>query len=636
MTLEQAFLLALIVAALVLFASEKLRADVVAIGVSLTLVLSGILTAEQGVAGFSSPAVITVIGMFILSAGLVRTGVADRLGDLLLASGVQSMVPLLLLSMLLCGLMSAFMNNIAAVAILLPTMFAICERKRISPSKLLIPVAFGSLLGGLTTLVGTPPNLLASQALANAGYDGFRMFDFAPTGLAVLGAGLLYMALLGHRLIPVRMEAGRRDSLESLRRYITEVLVPPGSGLVGKSMSQARLREDFGLAVLRMHRRYRQDRNEGPNDRPWLALGRYGHDEGNGSYSFVPWPETVLQAGDHLILEGDPDVLLKRQGKGFLELVGSEENPPLADPGVPVEVGEVALAPNSHALGSTVQEVDFQERYGVQVLAVRRSGQQIADRVHGLRLETGDVLLVRGTQEAMAALAHNPDFLVVRQLKTADRDHRRLPVALAIMLLVVGSAVSGWMHISTAALLGALLMTLSGCVPVRELYSQIDWRVIFLIACMMPLGTAMDASHTGLAAVLADGLLWLVGGSGHPLLVLVLLMVLTAALTQVMSNAACVVLVAPIAIAVAQGMGILPQAFVMAVAIAASTAFLTPIGHQANLLVYGVGNYRFGDFFRVGGVLTLLIIIVSAIVVPLVWPMTVEGLGALPPTRPAS
>jgi di/tricarboxylate transporter len=615
--MDKFYLLGLILVALVLFASEKVRADMVAIGVTLTLVISGILTVEEGFTGFSSPAVITVLAMFVLSAALVRTGVADSLANAILATGTRSLPLLTLMIMLLVGTMSAFMNNIAAVAILMPMVFALAGRTGQPVSKLLIPLSFGSLMGGLTTLVGTPPNLLAANALEQAGYVGFAMFDFLPTGLAVMAVGLAYMLLVGGRTIPEREPAGRAGAEQPLRRYVTEVEVPETSSLVGKTVSEAKFRDRLGLVVGRLHRRYRKDADEGPLDRPWLAHGRYGREEDADTYSFVPWPETVIVAGDHLQLEGNPALLLQKQGPKFLELVGSQMSESQPDEGMG-QLGEVAIAPTSGAVGHSLEDAAFNARYGISVIAVRRSGREVTERLNTLRLEPGDVLLIRGSSEALAELAHNADFLVVNRLEHAERDRRRAKYAVAIMGLTVLAAATGTLHISVAAMTGLLLMVASGCMPLREVYSHIDWRVIFMIACMIPLGIAMDDHHTGAAMWLAQTTLMLTG-EGNPTLVLAVLMLLTIGLTQVMSNAACVVLVAPIAIAIAQGMGIAPHAFIMGVAIAASTAFLTPIGHQANLLVYGVGNYRFADFTRVGGPLTLLIMAVSLFVVPLVW-----------------
>lgn len=613
--MEKLLLLGLLVVALALFASERIRADLVALGLLLALMLTELITVQEGFSGFASPAVITVVCMFILSGGLVRTGVADELAGWVVARGLRGTLGLTLVLMLLVGAMSSFMNNIAAVTILIPSVFAIAQRTGVAVTKLLIPLAFGSLLGGLTTLVGTPPNLLASEALSNAGYAPFKMFDYLPTGLAVFITGLAYFLLIGSRLVPVRTPAALPDEGAAMRHYVTEAVVPKGSALIGKSVDQARLRETLGVSVLRVHRRYADERGETAADRPWLRYGRYGRDEGPGGYSFMPWPEAAFELEDHLQLEGDPSQLLQKQGRGLLEI-------PEIDPaarGDALLIGEVALAPGSGSLGCSIGEVNFPARYGVGVLGLRRNGRQEDERINQLRLEVGDVLLVRGTQAAFNELGHNPDFLVVNRLTGPARDHRRRWLALAVMAFTVLTAASGLLHISVAALAGVLLMVGSGCMPVRDMYTQVDWRVVFMIAALMPLSIAMDGNHSGAAGFLADLMVAAVGPDS-PYLAMLLLIALTVGLTQLMSNAACVVLVAPIAIRIAEGMGIEPHGFAMAVAIAASTAFITPIGHQANLLIYGVGNYRFNDFVKVGGPLSLLVVITTLAVVPLVWP----------------
>ncbi len=612
-------LLGLLLAALALFASERVRADLVALGLLLALMLTGILGVEEGFSGFASPAVITVVCMFVLSGALVRTGVADEIAAWVLARGVRHPIGLTVIVMLLSGAMSSFMNNIAAVAILMPSVFAIAHRSGTPVTKLLIPLAFGSLLGGLTTLVGTPPNLLASEALARAGHAPFRMFEFVPTGLAVLATGLLYFVVIGSRLVPVRTPASTPDESNGLRHYVTEASVPRGSALIGKSLDAARLKETLGLSVLRVHRRFEVERGESAHDRPWLRYGRYGRDEGDGSYSFVPWPEAVFREDDHLQVEGDPSALLQKQGRGMLEIVDPERTAEALSSSGEQLIGEVALAPGSRSLGVSIGEADFPARYGVAVLGLRRNGRQQDERLNQLRLEPGDVLLVRGSSAALNELGHNPDFLVVNRLSSGSRDHSRRWLAVGIMLATVLAAAAGLVHISVAALAGVLAMVATGCMPVRDMYAQVDWRVIFMIASLMPLSLAMDAQHTGAAAFVAEGLMFFTGHDS-PYAAMLLLILLTAGLTQLMSNAACVVLVAPIAIQLAHDMGIDPHAFVMAIAIAASTAFITPIGHQANLLVYGVGNYRFGDFIRVGGPLTAAIVVVMMLVVPWVWP----------------
>jgi di/tricarboxylate transporter len=593
--MEHALILGLIAAALILFAFEVIRPDLVAMGVTLVLLLTATVTVEEGFSGFSNAAVITVVCMFILSSGMVRTGVADFLAGLILRMGGTHPVFLTLAVMSVVGLLSAFMNNIGAVAVLLPSMFMIAQKSKYPATKLLMPLSFGSLLGGLTTLIGTPPNLLCSMALEDAGFAGFRMFDFLPTGLAVMGAGGLYMALLGRFLIPVRKESGSLTQQYHLKDYLTEVVIPEKSPLVGKRLSESALRQDFGLTVLRINR--------------------------PGTATFVPFPSTVLEAGDRLIVEGDVEPVLKQKDGKALNLYADTKFDSDLLSGDDVQLAEIAVAPNSFLLRRTINQGHLRRRHNVLVLALRRRGRMVHDRFTSIPLAVGDVLLVQGSPEAISEMARSSDFLVANRLEKATRETRKAPLVLAIMGIAITSAATGLLHISVAALLGVLLMAITGCVRVQDMYYDVEWRVIFMIALMMPLGIAIDDQHTGTARWLAGHLVHWTGGYG-PLVVMAGLFLFTTLITEVMSNAAAAVLLAPIGIAIAVGLGLEPHPFLMSIAIGASTTFLTPIGHQNNVLIYGVGNYRFSDFPRVGLPLNVLIFIVTLLVVPVVWPFT--------------
>lgn len=594
--MEHYLVIGLIVGALLLFAWEVVRPDVVAVGVTLTLLLTGLVSIDEGFSGFSNPAVITVICMFILSSGLVRTGVADYVAGLITRMGGGHPGWLTVAVMLVVGVMSAFMNNIGAVAVLLPAMFVIAQGSGYPVTKILIPLSFGSLLGGLTTLIGTPPNLLCSMALETAGFEGFRMFDFLPTGLAVMATGLLYMALVGRFLIPVR-KAESLTQQYHLQGYLTEVTLRKDSPLEGKSLSESGFRKETGLTVLRIRR------SDGPD------------------LSFVPSPSTVLRTGDRLIVEGNIERLLKRKTDGPLKIYAETKFDDDSLTGEDVQLAEVAVAPNSMLLGRSINQGHLRNRFNILVLALRRRGHILQEQFTSVPLAVGDVLLVQGSSEAIGEMARDPDFLIANRLEHEERNSRQAPLALGIMALTIGSAATGILHISVAGLMGVLLMAVTGCVRVQDMYHDVEWRVIFLIACMMPLGIAMDDDHTGTARWLAEHVVELTGGYG-PQVVMASLFIFTTLITEVMSNAAAAVLLAPIGVAIAVGLGLEPYPFLMAIAMGASTTFLTPIGHQANVLVYGVGNYRFIDFPRVGLILNILIFTVSMVVVPIVWPFT--------------
>jgi di/tricarboxylate transporter len=595
--MEHYVILGLIVAVLGLFAWEIVRPDIVAIGVTLTLLLTGMVSIDEGFSGFSNPAVITVICMFILSSGLIRTGVADYLAVQITRMGGGRPVFLTLTVMGTVGLMSAFMNNIGAVAILLPSMFVIARKSNYPATKLLIPLSFGSLLGGLTTLIGTPPNLLCSMALEDAGFRGFRMFDFLPTGLAVTVAGALYMAFVGRHLLPSREPTESLTQQYHLEDYLTEVVIPEGSFLAGKSLAESNFRVKTGLSVLRI--RHVSQPEE----------------------IVMPEPGTILEVGDRLIVEGNLEELIRRKAGGPLKIYARTKFDDTSLAGENVELAEVTVAPQSELLGKSINQGHLRQRFNVLVVALRRRGRTLQDQFTSVPLAVGDVLLVQGPPEAISDMARSSEFLVAKRLDHEPRDTKRAALALGIMAVAIVSAATELLHISVAGLLGVLLMTLTGCVKVQDMYHAVEWRVIFLIACMMPLGIAMNDHHTGTARWLAEHVVHLTGDYG-PLVVMAGMFLFATLITEVMSNAAAAVLLAPIGVAIAVGLGLEPYPFLMAIAMGASTTFLTPIGHQANVLAYGVGNYRFVDFPRAGAPLNVLIFIIAMTVIPIVWPFT--------------
>jgi di/tricarboxylate transporter len=598
--MEHLFILGLILAALLLFAFEVTRPDVIAIGVTLVLLLTDTVSIAEGFSGFSNPAVITVIAMFILSAGLVKTGVADWIARKVVRVGGSNPVVLTLVVMGTVGVMSAFMNNIGAVAVLLPAMFLVAKKADYPPTKLLIPLSFGSLMGGLTTLIGTPPNLLVSIALEDHGWEGFRMFDFLPTGLAVMAVGALYMALVGRHLIAERHITSDLTVTYNLEEYLTELIVPEGSEFADMTLAESDLRSKLGLTVLRIQRK-------SGDDRVFLS----------------PDPALRLRVGDRLIVEGDISDLV---GQSSRPLDIYAETKVTADQltSDDVHLAEAAIAPGSRLIGTTIDRGWIRTRYDVIVLAHRRRGQTLRDRFISIPLEVGDVLLVQGPERAMRAMAASNDFLMVSRLESNRRTPRKAPWALASMGVAIVAAATGLLHISVAGMLGVVLMIVTGAIKPEDMYREVEWRAIFLIAFMMPLGIAMDDSHSGTARWLAENLVDVAGDYG-PYVLLAGLVIITTMITEVMSNAAAAVLLAPIGIAIAVGMGFEPYPFLMAIAIGASTTFLTPIGHQANVLVYGVGNYRFTDFTKVGSPLNLIIFVLTVYLVPVIWPFTPIG-----------
>jgi di/tricarboxylate transporter len=592
MTGEIALVLLILGVAIVLFASERLRVDLVAMMVLLTLLFTGILTPEEAFSGFSSPAVITVWAIYIVSAGLMVTGVADAIGwRIMSVSGFEEW-RLIAVIMLTVGVMSAFMNNIGATAVLLPAVVAIGRRAKIPSSKLLIPLAFGSLLGGVTTLIGTPPNLLVSNALADAGFEPFQLFDYTPMGLIIMGTSIFYMVLIGRHLLPRRVEED--DGLLKeyhLRDYLTELKVLEDSPLIGKTLTETHLGESFGLNIVGIIR----------NNQVRLGL----------------MPNVHVRTDDLMLVRGSIDNILEsRRELG----VAIDPHFRLSDTDLmspEATITEIVVSQKADFHDRTLEEIEFRTRYNLTVLAIWRQEAPILKRIGRVKLQLGDTLLVHGRRDHIMALKRDPSFLVLGDIDVQQHRVRKAPWALIVFGLMIGLVATGTAQISSAAVLAAMLMVLIGVLKMDEAYRSIEWQSVFLIAGMLPMGVAME--KTGTAQFLSDQIINLVGDYG-PQAIMIGLFVLTTIITEFMSNAAAAVLIAPIAISAAAQLNLEPYAFVMGVGIAASNSFLFPIGHQASVLVYGPGNYRFFDYAKVGLPLTLLIWLLLIFFLPVFWP----------------
>jgi di/tricarboxylate transporter len=602
MTGEIALMLGILGVAILFFVSDWLRVDVVALLVLLALILTGLVTPGEAFSGFSSPAVITVWAIFIVSGGLFHTGVATQLGDRLLRLVGSSQSRLTGLLMATVGLMSGVMNNVGATAVLMPAVVSISRRTRINASRLLLPLAYGSLLGGLTTLIGTPPNILVSDALSTAGLEPFSLFDFAPVGLAALVVGVAYMTLFGRRLLPDRTPAERLGAavgpdvdlidLYKLGESLFRVRIPIGSPLIGQTLAESGLRQDFELSVIGLERQ----------GETRLAVNR----------------DTVLRRGDILLVEGLMDHLVWADETGYFDLqpgVGVDDRDLQSEA---VGMAEVLLSPHSRLVGKTLTDIHFRDKYHLTVLAILRDGRPKRTGLAELPLRFGDTLLVQGRRQDIRLLQGEPDYVVLGDVDEAlPIRARKAPLAAGLVLVMLVPVVAGWLPISAAALLAGLLMVLTGCQTMDEAYNSIEWKAVFLVAGTLPLGIALE--NTGTAWFLAGLMVDAVGGLG-PMALLAGFYIFTNLLTQFMSNAASTVLIAPIAIGVAQQVGGDPRALLMAVAVAASSGFLTPVAHQSNVLVMGPGGYRFGDYFKAGLPLDLLTFAVVMLVLPLVWP----------------
>ena len=779
MTFEIGLVLSLLAGAVALFIIEKPRADVVSLLLLGSLVVTGLLEPTEALSGFSSPAVVTVWAVFILSGGLSKTGVANLLGDQVLRLAGTGEVRLMVLIMLVSGVLSAFMNNVGTTALLLPVVMDLARRTGTAPSKLLIPLSFSSLLGGMQTLIGTPPNILIAEAVRTRELGDLGMFAFTPVGTTVLLSGVLFMVLIGRHLLPDRDLAKAAESggdlteIFQLHKRLLMLLLPENSPLDGRTVAECRIRQALGLTVIGIVRGERTRLAPAPNDllqsgdrllvegrprrfeelrkSPVLTVGpsqlmlervsssevdlvvmkvvpesvligrtlrevgfrqRFGgavvvavrrrgellrtqfderalqvddvlllqasaeeveqlareggleqlsREQGDiqdldsqllrlrvpegsvlvgkplsesrlaeafglmllsverGDRTITrPGPDQVIDADDSLIVKGSADDLATMLGLQSLQVERRVDQTIEEVESERVGLAVVAVAPNARIARKTLRDLHFREKYGLSVLAIWRQGKVLRTGLANRRLMFGDALLLHGPRNKLAVLATEPDFLVLSaELQEAPR-YTKAPVSLLCMAGVLAAVISGWLPIYIAAIIGATLMVVLGCISIEEAYREIEWRAVFLIAGMLPLGLAME--KTGAALFIAEQVVAVVGGVG-PIAILGGLFLLAVAGAQVMPTSATALLLAPIAIDTAGHVDLSPLPLVMAVAVGSSTAFISPVTHPANVLVMGPGGYRFSDYSKVGVPLVLVVLLVVLLVLPLVFPL---------------
>ncbi|HEX7061493.1 MAG TPA: SLC13 family permease [Woeseiaceae bacterium] len=785
MTFEIALVLAILGVALVLFISGIIRMDLVALLVLGTLAVTGLVTPDEAFAGFSNGAVITIWAMFILSEGLARTGIANIIGRQLLRIAGRRESAMVVVIMLTAAILSGFMNNIGVVALMLPVVMDVCRRTRVAPSRLLIPLVFGTLLGGQTTLFGTSHNLLVSEALERSGNEPFSVFDFIPVGGGIVLTGVAFMVLVGRFLLPkrTRAEKGRYRSQRSLRaRYkLAEqtfmLRVPVDSVLVGKTLAQSRIGASTGLIILALVRFGRSEplpsrqtvlragdsllvqgridqfrelqrwsdlviEREAPVLKSMVAA-RVGYAEvvlaegsplvgelireagfrnrfnvsvagiiRRGRYRFTNLAFVPLRAGDRILVQGEKatleelhkfsdfsEVVLKAenelteeykrdermfvvrlpkysdlveetlgksrladvfdfrvlaifregklnvmptgeevlQGGDLLLIEGQHEDLDvlrgLQELEIETQVSrnlggafdserltllDATLDPRSRLAGRTVGELNFRERYGIELAGIWREGETLESNLSEERLQVGDALLLLGPRDRLQLLSSDSDFLILTPLGQEPPDTRRAPLAAAIMIGVVVGVMAGLATPPVAAVVGGSIMVLTGCLTMERAYRAIDWRAIFLISGMFPLGTAMQES--GAASWLSGQLVATLGHSG-PWAVVIGFYLLTTLFTVVIPSAALVVLMSPLVLSAMHDLGVEPQSAMMAVAIAAGASFASPISHPANTLVMGPGGYRFFDYTKVGLPLMLIVFITAYFLMPRFWPL---------------
>jgi len=590
---EQTIVFSVLFLALIFFVVGKLRYDMIALLALLTVIVTGIIPPEHAFNGFAHPAVITVAAVLVVSRGLQNSGVVDALSRLLSRIGDQPIAQLLTLTgfVTIC---SGLMNNVGAMVLLMPVAIKMARKSGHPPSIYLMPLAFGSLLGGLTTLIGTPPNIIIATFRAENGGGPFRMFDFTPVGGGVALVGLLFISFIGWRFIPRRTGPTPKEDLFAIDEYITEVFVPEECKIAGKFLRDLEGLTETEITVVGIIRGERQ-----------IA---------------APSAFEIIRSGDILVIEADPAELQSLADTTKLKLAMDQPKGQDVLKSDEVTITECVIMPNSRMIGLNVRRLHLRWHYGINLLAVSRQGERFRTRLSQVTFQAGDVLLLQGRtdtmQETLGELGCLP--LAERGLRLGQK--RRVFVGLGIFALALALSAVGLLPVQIAFVSAATAMVIIGLLSIREVYSSIEWPVIVLLGAMIPVGQAMES--TGGAQLIANTILKL-SGQLPPAATLALLLAGTMFLSDIINNAAAAILMAPIAISVAKGLGVSPDPFLMGVAIGASCAFLTPIGHQSNTLVMEPGGYRFGDYWRMGLPLEVVIFAVAMPLILWFWPLNV-------------
>lgn len=603
LTLEIWIVLVVLFGAVIFFATERYPVDVVAIIAMSVLVVTGVITPEQGVSGFSNSATITVAAMFILSAALFKSGAMVGIGKKLAQLfRFNFWVGILVLMVTVAGI-SAFINNTPVVAIFIPILVGTAASSKINLAKMLMPLSYASMFGGVCTLIGTSTNILVSGIAADNGLQPFGMFEMSKMGLIFLGVGLVYMMTVGIHLIPDRGDAGSLVKKFGMGDYLTEIVLLHNAPSVGKMIKDSPLANLLEIDILEVNKK--------------------------GQHFIMPGGDLVLEEGDILKVRCDVEkikTLKERQGISLKSDAKFNELKSLPN-GSDKEVEklvmvEAVIAPNSHFEGKTVKQLGFRQRYGATVLAIRHRGEVMRDKVANTVLRSGDTLLIEVDRDRLSFLQHlqfhgRNTFLIVSELDFPEFKKEKIYTVVLTIAAIIVVASLDILPIMVAAIIGCMFLVVTKCISMEDAYQAIDWKVIFLLAGAMSLGVALDRS--GAARLLSGFLIDIVGSLG-PIAIVSVLYLITSLLTETMSNNASAVLLAPIAIAAAITMEVDPRPFLMAITFAASSSFMTPVGYQTNTMIYGAGGFKFADFLRVGTPLNIIFWIIATFMIPLFFP----------------
>jgi di/tricarboxylate transporter len=569
---------------LFMFIWEKIAIDITSLIAMALLMLTGVLTTKEGIAGFSNDATVTILFLFLLSAGLEKTGAVNLVGKAMIKYIGKNQKMAFVTVILVCGLISAFLNNTAVVIIFMPIVFKIAKFTNQSPSKLLMPLSFAAIMGGTLTLIGTSTNLVVNGVVVEHGYEPFGMFEVTPTGLILFITFFLYMYFIGIKLIPARRSAESLTEDYDLKDFLTEIIIQPGSPFLGKRIFDTPLVTELSLEVVEIS-------------------------DAKGTL-WLPDDYELLEENDSVMVRGSASDIMQlkqMQGVTFKQTFDVDDIDLKSNETALIEV---VIGPNSSLARSTFKEIDFRELYEAIPLAVRRQGEIIEGRLDEIELRFGDDLLLEIKKDSFDQLKRGGDFVFTQEIEKEVIDKKKVWITSGILLMVILTSAFEILPIIQGAIIGTILMFLFKCITIREAYREVDWRIIFVLAALLPLGTALE--KTGAAEMLAGYMETYISGYG-PFITLFVLFAVTSIITSLMSNQATAALLSPIAISLGVQMGIDPKPLLFAVMFAASTCYLTPLGYQTNIMIYGPGNYKFVDFIKVGGLLSLI----SGIVVSL-------------------
>ena len=580
-SIDSILVIAITAGAAFLFVTEKLRVDVTALCVLAALLIFRLIPTEQALYGFANTATAIIAAMFVMSAGLVRTGLVEWIArhlDRIAGKGRRRLIIVLCITV---ATLSAFLVNTATVAILIPVAVILSKTRKIAPSRVLIPLSFASQFGGVCTLIGTSTNILVNSMAISRGLEPFRLFEFLPLGIVLVVIGIIYLTLFSNILIPKRKSADEQIDKYRLADYLSEMRVAAGSSFIGKSwrdMDKKKLNDVDLIKIIR------------DGEATWRASA------------------TTIREDDFLLLHGNAEDLIKMKNAYGLETKADAaigDNELQSDE---IELIEALVPPRSRLLGRTLRRADYIKRYGCIVLAIQRRGKVLRERLADISFDDGDTLLLQCDKESVGRIMESTDLIVTNELTEL---HLRKDRAMIVLII------SNIFPILIAAMLGAIAMVLTRCITIEEAYKAIDWKVIFLLGGIIPLGLALE--QTGTAAWLAGTIMQPFIAMG-PLVVLAILYLITAVLTAIMSNNASAILLVPIALSAAELMGVSARPFLMVITFAASTSFATPIGYQTNTMIYTPGGYQFSDFARIGIPLNIIFWIVTVALTPLIWP----------------